>query len=136
VDALPGLDTIRLDGVLDLGRRLAENLAFTIGIPRWAERLGAPDSGLFLLFGPPAPVKLDEIGPCLWSQVVRLDRTGPLDGRSDLFQVGAAIRTRTQMRLEAAPVTTSQGPFEVVGNQLDGLLAHQVSWQDPHGQPL
>jgi uncharacterized protein (TIGR03083 family) len=29
-DALPGLDTIRLDGDLDLGRRVAENLAFTI----------------------------------------------------------------------------------------------------------
>jgi hypothetical protein len=40
------------------------------------------------------------------------------------------------MRLEAASVTTPQGPLEVVGDQLDGLLAHQVSGQDPHGQPL
>ena len=29
-DALPGLDTIRLDGDLHLGRRVAQNLAFTI----------------------------------------------------------------------------------------------------------
>ena len=29
-DALSGLDTIRLDGDLDLGRRVAQNLAFTI----------------------------------------------------------------------------------------------------------
>ncbi len=29
-DALPGLDTIRLDGDLDLGRRVAQNLGFTI----------------------------------------------------------------------------------------------------------
>ena len=74
-------------------------------------------------------------GPCLRSQVVRLDRTGQLDGHFDLFQVGAAIRARTQMRLETATVTTRQGAFEVVGDQLDGLLAYQVSGQEPHGQP-
>ena len=53
----------------------------------------------------------------------------------DLLQVGAAIRARTQMRLETAPVTTPQGTFEVVGDQLDGLLAYQGSGQEPHGQP-
>jgi hypothetical protein len=37
------------------------------------------------------------------------------------------IRARTQMRLEAAGHDAPQGPFEVVGDQLDGLLAHQVS---------
>jgi hypothetical protein len=30
VDALPELDTIRLDGDLDLGRLVAQNVAFTI----------------------------------------------------------------------------------------------------------
>ena len=59
-----------------------------------------------MLFGPPAPVELDDIGSCLWSQVLRLDRTGKLNGHSDLFQVGAAIRARAKMGLELALVTT------------------------------
>ncbi|MCU1493669.1 MAG: hypothetical protein JWO62_1433 [Acidimicrobiaceae bacterium] len=66
-DARSGVDTIRLDGDLDLGRRVLENLAFTICILRGADEIGESDSSLWVLLGPPASVESDEIGSCLWS---------------------------------------------------------------------
>jgi hypothetical protein len=89
-----------------------------------------------VLFGPPTPVALDEIDSCLWSQVVRLYRTGKLDGARDLFQIGAAIRARIQMGLEPTPVMTLQRALEVVGDQLEGALPYQIPGQEPHGEPF
>ena len=84
------------------------------------------DARVGSLLGSPAPIEIGEIRSCLWSQVLGLDHAGELNGHLDLLQVSSTVGTRAQMGLEAASVTTGESAFEIVGDELDRLLAHDV----------
>ena len=65
---------------------------------------------------------------CLASAVSSSTSTAPAkrNGRPDLLQIGRTVRTATKVRLEPAAISAREGSFEVVSDQLYGLLTHQV----------
>src|SRR5438309_9591855 len=79
-----------------------------------------------------AAVHVEQRLPGLRLQTVRLDPPGELDGLLDLREIGAAVRADSEMGLEAAPLPPRQPAFEVVGDELDRLLAGEVARRQPH----
>src|SRR6185369_13390544 len=80
-----------------------------------------------LLSGPPAPVEIDYLVARLRGQVPGLDPAGQADRLAHLGQVLGAVRAAGQVRLEPAAGPRAQIVFEVVGDQLDGLLADEIT---------
>ncbi len=65
----------------------------------------------------------------LRSQVSGLQAPGEPDGLAHLGQVLGAVRAAGQMGLEPAPGPAGQRAFQVAGDQLDGLLADEITPQ-------
>ena len=63
----------------------------------------------------------------LRGQVLGGERAGEADRLAHLGQVLGAVRAAGQVRLEPAPVGRGQRALQVVGDQLDGLLADEVA---------
>jgi hypothetical protein len=74
----------------------------------------------------PSPVQLDEILSGLGGQLLRLDGASERNGCPDLLQICRTIRTTTKVSLEPTAISAREGSFEVVSDQFDGLLTHQV----------
>jgi len=81
---------------------------------------------LFGLFGAPPPIEIGQILLRFWRQVVRFDGTGQVNGHPDLVQVGGTVGARPEMGLESASVPPGESPFEIVGDEFDRMLAHDV----------
>jgi hypothetical protein len=73
--------------------------------------------------GSPSPVQADELAACARCQVIGPDGPGQRDDRAHLGQVLGAVRAARQVRFEAAALRPGQNAFEVIGDQLDSLLA-------------
>lgn len=79
------------------------------------------------LLGSPTPIEVDEILTGGRSELFRFYCPSDLDSSPHLFQVGRTVWARSKVCFESASISTRQGAFEVVGDELDGLLAHNVS---------
>src|SRR5690348_4064061 len=88
-----------------------------------------PATGL-LRFGPPPAVQVGELVPHLGGQVLGCELAGQLDGLAHLRQVLGAVRAAGQVGLEPAPGGAAQRALQVVGDQLDSLLADEVTVQE------
>ena len=80
-----------------------------------------------LLLGTPAAIEVHEFLAHLRAQVLGFQPAGEPDGLPHLGQVLGAVRAAGQMALEAAPARPGQRTFQVIGDQLDGLLAGEVT---------
>ena len=78
------------------------------------------------LLGSPSPIKLDEVPSRFRAQVIGFDRAGQLDSHPDLIEVGRAVEAPTKVGLKAAAFARRKRPFEVVGDEFDRLLTHDV----------
>src|SRR5712691_2063977 len=92
-----------------------------------------PENSGLLLFGSPPAVQVGEFLPHLRGEVLGRQLAGQLDGLAHLRQVLGTVRAGGQVGLEAAPGRAAQRALQVVGDQLDGLLADEVTvTQEPH----
>src|SRR5581483_10214380 len=71
----------------------------------------------------PAAVQLDEVVPRLGGELLGFDPTEGGDRRPHLSQVLGAVRAAPQVGLEPGPLAPRQRAFQVVGDELDRLLA-------------
>ena len=85
---------------------------------RALQRLGA--------FGPPMPELLGQLVQGSRGNVVGGQTAHRLDGGPHLAEVGRTVWAGAQVCVEAPALGTRHRPFEVVGHQLDDLLAHQL----------
>lgn len=74
----------------------------------------------------PLAIEIDEPLARFGGKVVGNDTACGLDRRPHLRQVLGAVLARCQVGLEAAPLTPGECPFEVIGDELDSLLANEV----------
>jgi len=86
----------------------------------------------------PAAVKGDELVSHLGGQRLRLDAPDGGDRNPYLLEVTVAVRASGQVNLEAGTILGRQGPFEIVGDELDGFPADDVPATKayPHGSAL
>ena len=90
-------------------------------LPEGATQFGRAD------LTPEAAEGLEQPGTELRREIVRRDRPRNLDRRAHLLQVVRAVRAAGEMRLERRPQGRVHGAFEIVGDDLDDLLAREVS---------
>ncbi len=87
------------------------------------------------LLGTPAPIELGEFLSRFGRKVLRPDLAGQSNGHLDLLQVRGTVGADFQMRLESPSIPTGKRTFEIVGDEFDRLLTHDVSsFQRQHGQ--
>src|SRR6266511_4810527 len=73
----------------------------------------------------PVAEDAEQRGPSLGADVLGREPADELDRRSHLLHVRGASATRLQMRLEAGALLGRERTLEVVGHELDELLATQ-----------
>jgi hypothetical protein len=71
----------------------------------------------------PTPEQGDEFVSHLGGELFRNELPGEPYRDSHLREVLGAMRAAREMRLESAAISAGQGIFQVVGDQLNGLLA-------------
>src|ERR1035438_1892720 len=90
-----------------------------------------------LLFCAPAAIQGAEVLAHLRRQVLALDASGQADGGAHLLEVLAAVLAGGEMRLEAPTLRSRQHALQIVGDQLDHLLADEplLVPEHPHTTP-
>src|SRR6516162_8178467 len=90
-----------------------------------------------LAFRAPAAVKVRQVVAHLRGQVFRGYPAGEADGLPHLGEVLGAERAASQVPFEAAARRTPERSLDVVGDQLDHLLANQITTESElHRDPL
>ena len=81
---------------------------------------------MVLLLASPPSIEVGEVCSGLGGEIFGFDGASQRDGHPDLLEVASAVGTGPEVGLEFPAVPARQRAFEVVGDEFDCLLAHEV----------